>query len=151
MVALAREVYDESLALANLRSRNIELELSDEPLPVMADAAHISEAMTNLISNAIKYTPADGRIVVRVHCRRSKVLFEVEDNGPGIPEEKQERLFEPFYRAVKSSEVEGSGLGLHLVRNIIQRYGGKTHFSSVYGKGSLFGFSLPLVDDLEHT
>ena len=152
LVELTRQIYDESLALATLRSRQIDLELSDEPLPVLADAAHVGEAMTNLINNAIKYTPADGKIVIRARSDRSRALFEVEDSGPGIPEDKQERLFEPFYRAVNSgSEVEGSGLGLHLVKNIVERYGGKIHFSSVYGEGSVFGFSLPLVDDLEHT
>lgn len=148
LVALTQQVFDESKALMAQRQRSMELMLPDAPLIVLGDGAHLGEAMTNLISNAIKYTTTKERIVVRVTSDRSRVVFEVEDNGPGIPADQQERLFEPFYRAVATSEIEGSGLGLHLVKNIVERYGGKIQFESVYGEGSRFGFSLPLAHDL---
>ena len=84
---------------------------------------------------------------MRLRCENDDTIFEVEDNGYGIRDEQQERLFQPFYRArtANTSSIEGTGLGLHLVKNIIERHSGTVHFTSVYGKGSTFGFTLPLA------
>lgn len=121
--------------------------LVDPELVVQGDEAQVYEAVTNLISNAIKYTPAGGMINVCLKRQEATARFEVQDTGFGIPQEKQDRLFQPFYRAKmnETSEIEGTGLGLHLVKNIIERHRGTLIFQSVYGKGSQFGFSLPLV------
>ena len=109
------------------------------------DPAQLREAIDNLIGNAIKYTPDNGAVRVRLEQNAGRVIFEVKDNGLGIPDDQQERLFQPFFRAsnAKASTIEGTGLGLHLVKNIIERHGGKMRFKSVVGQGSLFGFELP--------
>jgi signal transduction histidine kinase len=103
----------------------------------------------NLINNAIKYTPPAGRVDVHLRLDANNAIFEVKDNGYGVPEEQQARLFEPFYR-VRTNEtkkIEGTGLGLHLVKNIVDRHNGRMIFSSVYGEGSTFGFTLPAAKD----
>ncbi len=114
---------------------------------VEADAAQLQEALDNLIGNAIKYTPKGGSVTLRLVERGGNALFEVEDTGPGIPDELQTRLFTPFFRArtAETASVEGTGLGLHLVRNIIERHHGRMRFQSTYGRGSMFGFELPAV------
>ncbi len=116
---------------------------------ILGDEAQLYEAATNLISNAIKYTPEGGRIDVSLEVQDGHLTFQVVDTGFGIPEEMQARLFEPFYRARtdETRAIEGTGLGLHLVKNIIERHGGQMIFRSVYGQGSTFGFRLPLSPD----
>lgn len=114
---------------------------------VEADAAQLQEALDNLIGNAVKYTPKGGSVTLRLVERGGNALFEVEDTGPGIPDELQTRLFTPFFRArtPETAEVEGTGLGLHLVKNIIERHHGRMRFQSTYGRGSMFGFEMPAV------
>lgn len=140
---------EEFRPLAIEKSQAINLDIDDLPDPdtlvVSGDDAQIYEAVTNLINNAIKYTPDQGIIAVTLRIENSHVAFTVKDTGYGIPEEKQKDLFRPFYR-VKSREtrkISGTGLGLHLVRNIIRRHKGQMIFQSVYGEGSTFGFTLP--------
>ncbi len=115
----------------------------------------ISEAMANLISNAMKYTPAGGDIEVSVYTTDSKFFFEVVDTGIGIPPEALPRLFDAFFRVKQSSlsHIEGRGLGLSLVKSIIERHGGNVSVESTIGVGSKFGFWIPLntsVSEDEH-
>lgn len=114
---------------------------------VEADPAQLREAVDNLIGNALKYTPPGGSVTVRLIERSGHAVFEVEDTGPGIPDEMQPRLFTPFFRAraAETAAVEGTGLGLHLVKNIVERHEGKMRFHSTLGRGSMFGFEIPSV------
>lgn len=116
-------------------------------LIVEGDPAQLQEAIANLVVNAIKYTPSDGHININVGQRGEHVHFTVEDTGYGIPEAQQDRLFEPFYRATteETRQQEGTGLGLNLVKNIIERHRGEIIFDSEYGNGSTFGFKLPIA------
>jgi PAS domain S-box-containing protein len=116
-----------------------------QPVTVLADAPQLYEAMTNLINNAIKYTPEGGTVRVDLQATDETVTFAVHDTGYGIPENRQNRLFEPFYRTKtdETATIEGTGLGLHLVKNIVERHHGEIVFSSTYGQGSTFGFRLP--------
>jgi PAS domain S-box-containing protein len=114
---------------------------------VEADSAQLREAVDNLVGNALKYTPNGGTVTVRLIERGGQAVVEVEDTGPGIPDELQPRLFTPFFRArtPETAAVEGTGLGLHLVRNIVERHNGRIRFHSTYGRGSMFGFEIPSV------
>jgi two-component system phosphate regulon sensor histidine kinase PhoR len=102
--------------------------------------------MDNFVSNAIKYTPEEGRIQVHAYLENAQFNFVVEDNGIGIGPEHLNRVFESFYRIKdeRAGDVGGFGLGLNLVRTIIERHKGEVWVESEIGVGSKFGFWLPL-------
>jgi signal transduction histidine kinase/PAS domain-containing protein len=142
-----RRAIGEQMDFAVRKNHNVTRLLPDNPVYVEGDTVLLLEALTNLIGNAIKYTPDKGDIHVTLTVEKNRVSVRVEDNGYGIPEDQQARLFAPFYR-VQTAEtlaIEGTGLGLHLVKNIIERHDGTMFFSSRYGIGSVFGFDLPIM------
>ena len=143
--AIVLSAISDLATTAAAKAHTIAKQIHSEPLIVNGDGAQLREVVANLIDNAIKYTPAEGQIAVRLEPCDDKIVFEVSDNGYGIPEDRQRRLFQPFYRAKVdgTEDIEGTGLGLHLAKSIIQRHGGKMCFHSVYGTGSRFGFELP--------
>ncbi len=139
---LVRDVFESQRYPATHKGQIMRLEAPDYQMNIQGDGAQLREAMSNLISNAIKYTPNGGEITIYLWEENDWFIFDVVDNGYGIPEDQQERLFQPFFRA-KSQEthdIEGTGLGLHLVQNIVERHKGRMRFQSVYGQGSTFGF-----------
>lgn len=142
-----RSSVTDMMIRARAKQQQITLDMGDMPIMISGDEPQIREAADNLISNAIKYTPDSGKINVSLRLINDRAVFEVEDNGIGIPDAQQSKLFSPFYRAKtqETADIEGTGLGLHLVKNIIERHHGKMRFSSVYGKGSMFGFEIPLA------
>lgn len=143
--SLASEAFADFQIQAESKSQHYKIELPSATLTVSGNAALLREVMSNFISNAIKYTADKGQIVVRLRHKDDRVIFEVQDTGFGIPEEQQDKLFEPFYRAKNETtiEIEGTGLGLNLTKNIIERLNGTVHYESLFGQGSTFGFSLP--------
>lgn len=115
---------------------------------VEADRIRIGQVLTNLISNAIKYSPEDKEIHVGVTRKDMDVIISVTDFGQGIPEEKVEKIFDPFYRAVTSTEkknITGSGLGLYISKEIVKQNGGSIWVETKDGEGATFFFSLPAV------
>ncbi|PJF39598.1 MAG: PAS domain-containing protein [Chloroflexi bacterium] len=143
---VVRQAFEEFNGQTEAKQQEYILSVPDLPVVVVGDGVELHEAISNLIGNAIKYTPEQGRVSVRVAQHDNLVTFEVEDTGYGIPEEQQARLFQPFYRvdSEETRSIDGTGLGLHLVKNIIERHNGKMIFRSTYGEGSTFGFELPL-------
>ncbi|MEP6984350.1 MAG: PAS domain S-box protein [Chloroflexota bacterium] len=133
---------------AALKHQTYELTTPDTPLYVKADRFLLPETVVNLMTNAVKYTPEGGTIRVELAQKGHRAVFTVQDNGYGIPADQQENLFQAFFR-VKTREtrgISGTGLGLHLVKSIIERHKGEMHFKSEYQKGSTFGFELPLEE-----
>jgi PAS domain S-box-containing protein len=129
------------------RQCKLDVHVNIEALSVYGDSAELREAVANLIGNAIKYTPMGGIIEVRLEREDEFALLEIVDSGFGIPEDQQQELFQPF-RRIKTREtyaIEGTGLGLYLVKRIVERHGGTVHFRSEHGVGSTFGFRLPLA------
>lgn len=145
LTALVVAACRDHTAQAHLKQLDCALEIPDSPVLVVGDAPQLQEAINNLVSNAIKYTPSGGMVRVTLTHEAGKAAVRVTDTGCGIPAEMQSHLFEPFFRARirETRDVEGTGLGLHLVGNIIRRHGGDIMFHSVYGQGSTFGFDLP--------
>ncbi|MCE5257819.1 MAG: HAMP domain-containing histidine kinase [Chloroflexi bacterium] len=114
-------------------------------LLVRAESEHIKQVWMNLVSNAIKYTPAGGKIDITVAADDGQVRGSVRDTGIGMTPEEQAMIFEPFYRTetAKQTSAQGTGLGLSIVKEIITRYSGRIWVESVKGKGSTFNFELP--------
>jgi len=129
-----------------LSGRNIELELPDTPVVVQCDRDRLGQAVTNLVSNALKYSPEGSLVQVAVHQKGRAAVIEVRDAGQGIPKEQQKHIFETFYRApdVQSSKKSGWGLGLAICKDIVERHGGSVWCESELGKGSTFFVELPL-------
>lgn len=116
------------------------------PILIEADSTQIREAISNLISNAIKYTPENGLIHIHVHANHSHVKISIKDTGIGIPKTQQNRLFQPFYRVRTSStaDIRGTGLGLSLVKAVAEAHHGGVSVESDEGCGSTFSLDLPL-------
>jgi two-component system phosphate regulon sensor histidine kinase PhoR len=115
-------------------------------LALRADRSYLEQVLTNLLDNAIKYTPEGGRIAISaIEKDQREIQFSIEDNGIGIPREDIPRIFERFYRVDKgrSQELGGTGLGLSIVKHLVQAHGGRVWVESQLGKGSTFYFTLP--------
>lgn len=128
--------------------KNLALEFETVPTPgrVLGDAEWLGRAVSNLLNNAVKYTPPKGRVRVRYREVDGQAICELTDSGPGITPAAQSRLFERFYRVPGEStrRASGSGLGLAITKAIIERHAGRVWVSSEEGRGSTFGFALPV-------
>lgn len=122
----------------------------DEPLMVDGDAARLELVFTNLLHNALKYSPGGGRITVQLSQRQSSAWITVRDSGIGMSETAQQHLFERFYRADNATRlnIEGLGIGLYLVQDIVQRHGGRITVASAEGQGSTFSVCLPCAAEV---
>ncbi len=144
---LAQVVLNNVRPLVDSKQQHLEVKLSLDNLPgVVVNPLLVREAMENLISNAVKYTPVGGRITVRSYIQTGQLHFIVEDNGIGIPRQALPRVFESFYRVRQEDgeHAEGRGLGLSLVKTIIERHNGEVWVESEVGVGSRFGFWVPI-------
>jgi signal transduction histidine kinase/CHASE2 domain-containing sensor protein len=126
------------------KQQTLILELPSEDILLQADPGQISLSIGNLIGNAVKYTPDEGCITVRLRQQNGEIRFEVQDTGVGIPKDAYDMLFTEFYRVRNEQTIgiSGTGLGLSLVKSVIEAHGGKVGFSSVEGAGSTFYFTL---------
>jgi signal transduction histidine kinase len=126
---------------------------AQEPIPfVMADRSKVEMVVSNLLKNAIKYSPSGGRIMIEViDTDNGQVVVNIIDEGIGIPEEHQEKVFDRFYRVDTGDDrkIYGHGLGLHISQRLIEMQGGEIWLRSKVGQGSCFSFSLPAVQKTE--
>jgi signal transduction histidine kinase/DNA-binding response OmpR family regulator len=139
------EVISALYPLAEKKSQAL-LQQVETALQVHADPMRFKQVLTNLVGNAIKFTPEGGRIQLVARQVDDEVRIEVRDNGPGIPPEQQQRIFEAFFRLTETgSATEGTGLGLAITSRLVELHGGKLGIESRSGQGSCFYFSLPIV------
>ncbi|HVX24201.1 MAG TPA: PAS domain-containing sensor histidine kinase [Candidatus Saccharimonadales bacterium] len=143
---LAEEVIKELSLMASERSINLTLERRGRGNPaIKTDSLILKEIMVNLVSNAIKYTPEQGKVRLIVRPRTKDVQVEVIDTGWGIPKQDQEQIFSKFFRApnIVKRETTGTGLGLYMVKGLLEELGGDISFNSEEGQGTHFVFTLP--------
>ena len=152
LVALLQRVI--SRLRVTTDKHTLTLSATPEHIVVTIDRQRIEQVITNLINNAIKYSPDGGNIAITA-CEKPtshQALLSIRDNGIGIPREQQSRIFGRFERAdnARKREIKGTGLGLYLCRELVERHGGRIWFESTEGQGSTFSVLLPLYceDDI---
>jgi len=138
------------MLLISAEIKSIALVNQLQGFPANGDANRLEQVFANLIDNAIKYGRAQGRVVVggrKIDGDRLEIF--IQDDGPGIPPESIDRIFERFYRVDKarSREQGGTGLGLSIVKHIVQSHGGEVWARSELGKGTGFFFTLPVAEN----
>jgi two-component system NtrC family sensor kinase len=140
-------------AIEGLRSRLAEkdqslmTEIAPKLPTVLGNPVRLRQLMGNLIGNAIKYTPAHGKIAVRGHAEEDQIIIQVMDNGPGIPATDQPYIFDKFYRASNvPMDTPGTGLGLAIVKSIVDNHQGRIWVDSAVGQGTTFTVVLPVTE-----
>jgi len=139
---LIRTIVAVQLPEAERKQLSLTCDLPKREVRIHADSERLAQVITNLLSNAINYTPNDGKVIVHLRVKNNRAVVEVEDTGVGISADHLPHIFQPFYRVV--SQVEGSGLGLSITQEIIELHGGEIEVASQPGVGSTFRFCLPL-------
>src|SRR5262249_13024327 len=138
------EAVDAHCAIAVGRGIRLEASAGGSLARVLADRERIAQVFSNLIGNALKFTPPGGRVALRVWRSSSVVSFAVEDTGPGITAGDRARVFDRFWQAKKSGA--GTGLGLSIAKAIVEGHHGTIGVDSAPGRGSRFEFSLPIAE-----
>jgi len=141
---LVRDVVDRHTPMALNQKLDIELDVEPGIPTIEADRAYLERVVANLINNAIKFTPAGGKVAVRVRASDGAVRVEVSDSGPGIPAEERGQIFEKYRRGHGSKGTDGTGLGLFIVRSVAEAHGGAVEVQNRPGEGATFVLTLPL-------
>jgi two-component sensor histidine kinase len=146
VVRVVREVIESYRFQIEQQGFELKVDLEEDLPHVPADEEALGQAIINLVNNAIKYSRESKTIHIEVRRDGSKVLVTVKDTGIGIPRSEQKKIFEKFFRGEDSlvHETKGSGLGLALVRHIMEAHGGSVEVDSTPGKGSAFTLALPV-------
>jgi len=131
--------------------QSVELHVSGKSRPVMLDKVVFKNILVNLLSNASKYSPENSPIEVRIEFRAQSIDLEVQDHGIGIPEADQAKLFGRFYRASNAGNIQGTGLGLHIVKSYVDLIGGSIRCESVEGEGTCMKLKLALNSENEES
>lgn len=149
---LIQEVVTELESKVHEKQMQVKL-VTTATLPLIkVDPKLMREVYVNLLSNAIKYTPANGNITITIAKQAETILLSIADTGYGIPQAEQKRVFQKFYRGenITQTGIDGTGLGLYLVKSIVETSGGSIWFESIEGKGTTFFVSLPLGGSQPH-
>jgi signal transduction histidine kinase len=151
LTALLKEIYGFVKIDASRQKLQLLLEIPDHLPIILADEERLKQVILNLTSNAIKYTPAGGTIILKAWAEEDQLVIGVQDNGIGISEDEQKNLFKPYERVTKDIErLSGLGMGLFLSKTFIELHGGKIWVNSKKNEGTLFAFSLPIKTNVNN-
>ena len=145
LTELTKEIIERFSVFAKSSNISIVLDSRERTSDVIANSNHIQLVVENFLDNAIRYVKQSGDIKIKIEDRNGKIYFEIKDNGVGIPNDDQKYIFQKFFRAknVMKYQTQGSGLGLYIAKNIIEKSNGKIGFKSKENEGSTFWFTLP--------
>jgi len=145
LTELTKEIIERFSVFAKSSNISIVLDSRERMSDVIASSNHIQLVVENFLDNAIRYVKQSGDIKIKIENRNGKIYFEIKDNGVGIPNDDQKYIFQKFFRAknVMKYQTQGSGLGLYIAKNIIEKSNGKIGFKSKENEGSTFWFTLP--------
>ncbi len=139
------EVHETMALYAKKNKVELSLELAEELSEAKFDRVKINQVLTNLVGNAIKFTPEKGKVSINVHLQNKELVISVSDTGIGIPKEALPKIFECFYRVnQRGKEIQGTGLGLAIVHKIVMMHSGRIEVESDVGQGTTFTVFLPL-------
>jgi len=142
---LLHDTIEYMLPLVIDNNQSLKLDLPSELPQIMVDPERIKQIMLNLIVNAVKYSDSGASTLVRASQLENELLIEVQDHGRGMTKEVKEHIFDPYYRAEGNKQnLSGMGLGLTIVKSLVELHGGHIMVESVINQGSTFSFSLPL-------
>ncbi len=151
-IAVGREQVDVATLVTRVhklfeiqaKEKQVDLETAVDGEPELrGDETKLTWALSNLVANALRYTPAGGRVRIEAGERDGLAMLSVSDTGPGIPAERQERIFERFAQYGDEGDPGAAGLGLAIVRDIVQAHGGRVQLESAPGRGTRFTLELP--------
>jgi signal transduction histidine kinase len=147
---LVDEAVENNMISARASNVEISVEKSDALPEIIGDKRRIGIVIDNLVSNAIKYIQEKGFVKIKVDSDENNVNVYVKDNGIGIPEKEQSKIFQKFFRSDNAAKYQtgGTGLGLYISKNIVEQSGGKMSFKSIEGVGTDFWFSLPINNNI---
>ena len=144
VIPMMEEAAEMLRPLAAAHSLELEVDLAPDPHRVLADPIRIQQVLSNLVGNAIKFTPPGGQVALRAHSVSGEMRFAVADTGSGIPPEHLPHIFGQFWQASRTDR-RGIGLGLAIAKGIVEAHGGRIWVESTLGQGSTFLFTLPLA------
>jgi two-component system phosphate regulon sensor histidine kinase PhoR len=149
LLEASRSAVESALPGAEEKKINLSFSSQEASLPIWGDPERIAQILDNLISNALKFTSSNGKVEVRARREGNKAFLEVEDNGMGVPEKEQERLFERFYRSEKATldAIPGTGLGLAICQAIAKSHNGSLDLKSKEGLGTTLTLCFPLREE----
>ncbi len=144
-VSVLNEILDEFGQRIKNKNLNLEIKKPKKIPRIEGDAEKIKIVLKNLLDNAIKYTPENGKVEIKLKAKKERLEAEIKDNGMGIPREQQQKVFTKFFRAQNAIKIqtEGNGLGLFIVKNIVEAHHGTIMFSSQEGKGTTVAINFP--------
>jgi signal transduction histidine kinase len=143
--ALLEQVAARHAVAAEAKGISIKVDAGEMTPQISADAERLTQVLDNLVTNALRFTPAGGEILLRARSAEGKALIQVEDNGSGMTAEEIQHAFDRFYRGDKARQANGeSGLGLAIARSIVEAHGGTIAVASRPGRGSIFSVRLPV-------
>jgi len=147
LVTVINKAVESLREQARAKEMVLQFDLPPELPLVQGNQVRLDQVVSNLVGNAIKFTPEGGMVTVSAREEKSEIAVEVKDTGIGIAPEDQVHLFEKFYRvsSEETSDIKGTGLGLAIVKSIVEGHGGRVWVESEPSQGSTFGFTLPIA------